>query len=352
MAAWLGPLIGGAFGLMGANKQASAIKDANKQNNQYLNAAMPYIKGAMGDVSGGYQNMMTQGPYSGPYYAGVNPMQTAANNGMYNFGMNNTGTGQNLMDQSGNFGSNSADLYNQFQGMANRPDMMADASQYATDNMSPIVKAMMRDDTRTLNEQTLPSINMAASGTGNTNSSRAGVADALANRAYDDRYADVSTDVYNSLRNASLAQGNTEFNQQNTALSNAGNANNMMANNFNTGLNMASGGFNTALGAGNNQNAFDQGQIDADRGQFDYTSQYGYNLGKDYMANLAGNNVSGNYAQNPISPAMSAMSGAMAGYGFQNQNPNFFNGFGNFFGGGGGNPYGGASFSTGMAGDF
>ena len=348
----IGALIGGIMGMAAANKQSKAIKDANNQNNQYMNAAMPYMKGAMGDISGSYQGMVNQGPYSGPYYAGVNPMQTIANNGMYNFGMANTGTGQNLMNQSDSFGSNSVDLYNQFQGMANRPDMMADASQYATDNMNPIVQAMMRDDTRRLNEQTLPGINMAASGSGNTNSSRAGVADALANRAYDDRFADVSTDVYNSLRDARLAQGNTEFNQTTSALSNAGNANNMMANNFNTGLNMASGGFNTALGAGNNQNAFDQGQIDADRGQFDYTTGYNYNLGKDYLNSLAANKTEGSYAQNPISPGASALSGAMSGMGFQNQYmPNGFNGFGNFFGGGG-NPYGGASFSQGMAGDF
>jgi hypothetical protein len=333
----IGALIGGIMGMSAANKQAKAIKDANKQNNQYINAAMPYMKGAMGDISGAYQGMVGQGPYSGPYYAGVNPMQTTANTGMYNFGMANTGTGQNLMDQSGGFGSNSADLYNQFQGMANRPDMMADASQYATDNMNPIVQAMMRDDSRRLNEQTLPGINMAASGSGNTNSSRAGVADALANRAYDDRFADVSTDVYNSLRDARLAQGNTEFNQANTALSNAGNANNMMANNFNTGLSMASGGFNTALGAGNNQNAFDQGQIDADKGQFDYTTGYNYNLGKDYLNTMAANKTEGNYAQNPISPGVSALSGAMSGMGFQNQympnigNSSFFN---PMFGGG------------------
>lgn len=315
----IGALIGGVMGMAAANKQAKAIKDANNQNNQYMNAAMPYMKGAMGDISGSYQGMVDQGPYSGPYYAGVNPMQTTANTGMYNFGMANTGTGQNLMNQSGSFGSNSADLYNQFQGMANRPDMMADASQYATDNMNPIVQAMMRDDSRRLNEQTLPGINMAASGSGNTNSSRAGVADALANRAYDDRFADVSTDVYNSLRDARLAQGNTEFNQTTSALSNAGNANTMMANNFNTGLNMASGGFNTALGAGNNQNTFDQGQIDADRGQFDYTTGYNYNLGKDYLNALAANKTEGNYAQNPISPGVSALSGAMSGMGFENQ---------------------------------
>ena len=52
---------------------------------------------------------------------------------------------------------------------------------------------------------------MNASGTGNVNSSRAGMADAIAQRAFDDRRADVSTDVFNSLRDARLAQGNTSL---------------------------------------------------------------------------------------------------------------------------------------------
>ena len=333
MVAFLGPLLGGALGYMGARSQARAIDRANAQNNQYLNAVMPFIKDNLGNVSGFYNNMIEAGPYQGDFYAGPNDMQTTANDAMYNLGMGNMTTGQNLMDATSGFGSNASDLYDKFTNLADRPDMMANATEYATNNMSPIVDAMMRDDRRTLTEQTLPGINMAASGSGNANASRAGVADALANRAYDDRLADVKTDVFNSLRDASLNQSNTEFGQGMTALTNAGVANNQMGNAFTTGSNLATAGGNMAFGAGSNQQGFDQGQLDADRNQFDYLTGYDYNLGKDYGSFLAGGSPgSGNYQTNYNTPMMGFGTGAMAGMGFQNQYfPNYNMGNSSFF---------------------
>ena len=334
MVAWLAPLIGGTLGYMGARRQAKSIDKANAQNNQYLNAVMPYIQDNLGNVSGFYNDMRTAGPYQGGFYAGPNDMQTDANNALYNFGMDNMTTGKNLMDSTSGFGTNAGNLYNQFTSLADRPDMMANATDYATNNMSPIVDAMMRDDRRTLTEQTLPTINRSASASGNVNSSRAGVADAVANRAYDDRLADVRTDVFNSLRDASLNQSNTEFGQGMTALTNAGVANNQMGNAFTTGSNLATAGGNMAFGAGSNQQGFDQGQLDADRQQYDYTTGYDYNLGKDYGGFLAGGSPgSGNYQANYNSPMMGFGTGAMAGMGFMNQyfpnvnmgNPSVFN---------------------------
>lgn len=312
-----GAVIGGIMANKGAKDDRAAMERANAQNNQYLNAAMPYIKDNMGNVSGFYDDMISKGPYQGDFYQGPNNMQTDMINSMY-------GSGTDIMNASKGFANNTGDLYNRFTGMANRPDMMANADQYAQSNMSPIVQAMMRDDTRTLEEQTLPGINMSASGTGNTNASRAGVASAIAERGYNDRLSDVSSDVYNSLRDARLAQGNTEFNQGISALTNAGNMNNQMAGNFGAGS-------TAAIAAGNRQNVFDQGQLDADRQQFDYLNNYNYNLGKDYQGFLTGNNVTGNYEANMYNPATATMSGAMAGYGFMNPNAQHFD---SLFGGG------------------
>lgn len=313
-------VIGGVMANNAANKQSAAIDRANEQNNQYLNAVMPYIKDNIEGVKGSYQDMLAKGPYTGSWYAGPNNMQTAANGALYNMGMNNMSTGRNIMDQSSGFVGNANDLFSRFSGLANRPDMMSKATDYATNNMDPIVTALMRDDRRTLTEQTLPGINQAASGSGNANSSRAGVADALANRAYNDRVADVRSDVFNSLRNASLSQSNTEFDQANNALSNAGTANNALGNSFTTGSNLATAGGNTALGAGTNQQGWDQGAIDAARNQYDYTTGYNYNLGKDYGSFLSqGSPGAGNYQANMINPGMSTMAGAMQGFGFGNQ---------------------------------
>lgn len=313
-------LIGGVMANSAAKKQASAINKANEQNNQYLNAAMPYVKDNLESVKGYYNDMLTAGPYQGSWYAGPNEMQTTANTSMYDLGMSNVTAGKNLMDQTSGFAGNANDLYSQFTALSNRPDMMSKATEYATNNMNPIVDQIMRDERRTLTEQTLPGINISASGSGNVNSSRAGVADAIANRAYDDRVADVRSDVFNSLRDASLTQSNNEFTQANTALSNAGTANNTIGNAFTTGSNLATAGNNSALGAGGNQMTWDQAALDAARNQYDYTTGFNYNLGKDYGSFLAnGSPGSGNYQTNMVNPGMSTLAGAMQGFGFGQQ---------------------------------
>lgn len=315
----VGALAGGALANSSAKADRAAQERMNAQNNQYLNAAMPYISSNMGNVSSMYNDMIARGPYQGEFYAGPNDMQTTANDALYNMGMSNMGTGQNLMNTAGGFANNANSLFGQYSNMVNRPDMMQNATDYAMDNMNPIVQAMMRDSTRQLTEQTIPGINKAASGSGNMNSSRAGVADAIANRAYDDRLADVSSDVFNSLRDASLNQSNTQFNQSMNALSGANAANNTLGNAFTTGTNLATAGANAALGAGSNQQGYDQAQLNADREQFDYLNNYGYNLGKDYQGFLTGNNITGNYQANRINPAMSGMAGAMQGFGVGTQ---------------------------------
>ena len=325
-------VVGGIAANSAAKKNAAAMDRANEQNNQYLNAAMPYIKDNMESVTDTYKNMLESGPYKGDFYAGPNDNQIAANNALYKFGMGNLGLGQNLMNQAGGFANNANSLFGQYSGMVNRPDMMSQATDYAMDNMNPIVQAMMRDSTRQLNEQTLPGINKMASGSGNVNSSRAGVADALANRAYDDRMADVRSDVFNSLRNASLNQSNTQFNQSMNALSGANAANNTLGNAFTTGTNLATAGGNMALGAGTNQQGYDQAGLEADRAQFDYLNNYDYNRGKDYMGFLTGNNVQGNYQMNPVSPGAATIGGAMSGLGFgMNYGPQISNAFKNVF---------------------
>jgi ABC-type oligopeptide transport system substrate-binding subunit len=68
-------IVGGLMANSAAKKQANAINKANEQNNQYLNAAMPYIEDQLGSVSDMYKGMIEKGPYTGEYYAGPNTMQ-------------------------------------------------------------------------------------------------------------------------------------------------------------------------------------------------------------------------------------------------------------------------------------
>lgn len=338
----VGSLIGAGVGYLGAKKKSKAIDRMNAMNNQYINAVMPDIRKNVDQTGKDYQAMRDRGAYSGDYFAGPNDMQLEGNRALYDYGVRNRGLGQSIMDRTGGFVDNQGALYNAYSDLANRPDMMARADQFAQDNMNPIVRAMMRDDTRRLEEQTLPGINTAASGSGNVNSSRAGVASALAERAYGDRLADVSSNVYNDLRNRSLNQSNTEFGQTLSALSGANNANNNLAQTFNLGNNMFGTAVNNSLSAGNNQNAWDQARMNADRNQYDYQTGYLYNLGKDYGGFLAGGSPGqGNYQMNAVSPTTAAIGGAMSGFGMGGN-------FGGFGGGGGGM----MSYPTGGMGNF
>jgi hypothetical protein len=266
-----------------------------------------------------YDSMIANGPFNKDYYVGPNEEQLAANRALYGMGSDNMTRGENIMNTTGGFAGNATDLYNQFTSAANRPDTMAAATQYATNNMNPIVDAMMRDSTRQLTEQTLPGINTAASGSGNMNSSRAGIADALANRAYDDRRADVRSDVFNSLRDASLNQSNNEFTQRMNALNNASAVNTGMSNMYTLGNNLATSGGNMALGAADNLNSYDQRMRDAEREKYMYDNQFGLNAANSYLGALTPvANIRGNYEKNMASPTAATLGGMNAGFGFGN----------------------------------
>jgi hypothetical protein len=236
---------------------------------------------------------------------------------------------------------------------------------------------MLRDDRRALEEGTLPGINMGASGSGNTNSSRAGIASAVAQRGFADREADVRSDVVRQLRDAKLAQDNAQFNQAmdatgsmgnsmantgaflgnavgnignqatmtgnmggaygnasnaainaannignvGTQFGNAANVNNQISNAFNTGTNLATNGGNMAFGAGTNQQGFDQTGLNDTRANFEGNRDFGYNMYKDYMGGMLGRAPStNNTAQaNMVNPTAETFAGMGAGFGFGNQ---------------------------------
>lgn len=330
----VGGLIGKAMAGGAAKRDRANIDEMNRLNNQYFNTIYPMMKDNLERTEEDYLAMRETGPYTGDMFTPANERMLDTTDQMYNFGQDQYNIGRRLMDENAGFGQNTRDLYGNFTDLANRGtamfdanqagDPMADASAYAQANMSPIVQAMMRDDRRALTEQTLPSININASGSGNVNSSRAGMADAIANRAFDDRRADVSTDVFNSLRNAKLAEDAAKFGRGLDALSsagsqfgNAGTVNRDMRSAYTLGADAAAGGLNTSFGAGTNNRRFDQEQMDADKGLFDYNTGYNYNLGKDFGGFLSGSTLpaSANYALNAVDPRTAGYGGAMSGFG-------------------------------------
>ena len=317
-------LIGGALGMLGARKDRKNIDTMNRKNNEFYEFMLPYMKDNIDRVEGDYMNMYDTGAYTGDMFAPANDRQRLTNDMMYNYGMDQYNIGNTLMGDNAQFGQNTRDIYSDFRDMAATnaaADPMADASAYAQANMSPIVQALMRDDKRRLEEQYIPTINLNASGTGNTNASRTGVQAAIERRGFDDRTADVSSDVYNQLRAAKLAEDNAQFGRGIDALTRAGQANQDIRSAYTLGADAAAGGLNTAFGSGGNTRRFDQEQMDADKALFDYNTGYNYNLGKDFGGFLSGSTmpVNANYALNPVSVMGGGLGGAMSGFGMGNQ---------------------------------
>ena len=316
-----GAIIGGAMGLMGANKQAKAQDRANEANMASFNQYKPYVDANLAGSSGALDGVLATGAYDGQTYAGPNQFQLDTANTMGQFGTNMMDAGNVMMSNSNEFGANANRLYNQFQGLSEdaKRDRLATAMDYAANNGSSLVDAAMRDDRRNLEENTLTGINMNASGTGNMNSSRAGVAEAVANRAYDDRRADVAAGIQDRLIDRSLAQQSQQFIDQGSALNSAGNANQQVMGAYNTGLNTLGEGANFGMNAGNALRGYDQGQLDANRSDFERMRDFELQQRMNYQSGILGRAPStNNTAQvNRVDPMQGAMGGAMQGFGFQ-----------------------------------
>lgn len=300
-----GALIGGAASKSAA-KSASAAQDrATEASAEAFRFSKPYIKRSYDASQGFNQDVLNTGNYQGQTLANT-PWQLVQGNqkiaGMGKklmpmaFGMANTGSA---------FANNYGDLFAQSQ-----EDRMGTAQQYALDNSQPLINAAMRDDYRNLTEQTLPGINMGASGSGNMNSSRAGIADAVANRAFDDRKADVSANIQNQLMNQSLGQQNTQFNQ-------AMNANDGLSDAFKQGINAAGTGGDWMTGAGQNLMNLDQQQLNDLKARFEAERDFAFNQQQKFQQGTLNNAVYTNptVAPNLYNPSMAGFGGAMQGAG-------------------------------------
>jgi len=318
-----GAIIGGALGLMGANRQAKAQDRATEAQMAGFRQYEPYVDANLSGSSAALDGVLSTGAYTGQTLAGPNQFQTGTATNMGNIGGNLQNYGYAMMGNTSGFGSNANALFNQYQGMANsaQGDRLATAMDYASANANPLVDAAMRDDRRNLQENTLTGIDLAASGTGNTNSSRAGVAEAVANRAFDDRRADVALDVQDRLIDRSLAQQARQFDDQGNALQGAGMANEGIQNAYTQGLNTLGQGANFGMNAGNslqgyNQAALTDAQLNFERQRdFEMQQRQGFQSG---ILGQAPTNV-GNITANKVDPYQAALGGAMSGFGFQQQ---------------------------------
>lgn len=320
-------VVGGALGAKSASDARKAQRAQLKAQMAGFELAKPFLEDTYSGGQDALNTALDTGVYQGQRYAGLDPYSMDALNYIYGFGSDFRGLpGQMLGDTSG-FTQNYNDLYNQATSGQNFDDAMA----YATnpDIYQPLVDSALRDSRRRLTENTLPGINVSASSSGNTNSSRAGIAEALAQRAFDDRSADTTARIQDNLLTRRLNQSNADFTnayniagQQSNAFQNALKNSGILAEYMNN------------AGLGYQQDL--QGFINADMAGFNEARDFPLDQYIRYNQGIL-NNAQTQSPQNPTgvtaSPLGGFIGGAQMGYGFGQNLPGMFPGM---FGGGGG----------------
>lgn len=316
-------VIGGLMGQKGAKADRAAQAQANKDRMAGFNQYKPYVDANLAGGSSALDGVLAKGAYTGQTYAGPNDFQTGTANTMGGYGNEMMGSGSGMMRSNAGFGDNSGSMYGQFQGMASaaQGDRLGTAMDYAAANSGGLVNSAMRDDRRNLQENTLTGIDLGASGSGNMNSSRAGVAEAVANRGYDDRRADVATNIQNSLIDRSLNQQAQQFADQGSALQGAGQANQGISSAYNTGLNTLGQGSNFGMNAGSALQGYDQASLDDARAAFERQRDFEMQQRTGFQTGILGGAPTSTGGQTPVmgSTQAGAMGGAVQGFGLGNQ---------------------------------
>lgn len=235
--------------------------------------ARPILDFASGQGLKFGQDAIDAGVYKGPTFAGFTNFQNQAQTGAGNYAnnaANNANTINNLamnnLVNSGDFAKGFNQMYQMTQSPFGAFDM---GNKLANSDMANnLVNASTRDIARNLYENALPSANRSYAQTGNMNSNRAGMQDALLMRGAQDRAADVSSQIRNQLFNQGVNQYNTNFNQGMNSLGAMSNAFNNSIANIGTGMNMDSQGINMLNKFGTLAQLQNQGQMDADQKAF------------------------------------------------------------------------------------
>ena len=315
-----GAVIGAGASYLGSKKQKEAQDAANAANMASFNQYKPYVDNNLKGGEGALNNVLEAGNYQGETYAGANDFQLNTANTMGNYGTNMMNSGNAMMGNTAGFGNNANQLYGQYQDMseAAQKDRLGTAMNYASANSGSLVDAAMRDDRRNLQENTLTGIDMAASGSGNMNSSRAGVAEAVANRAYDDRRADVSTNIQNSLIDRSLNQQAQQFRDQGSALQGAGQANTNLMSAYGMGMDTLGTGANFGMNAGNSLQGYNQAQLNDQKQRFEDQRDFELEKRMQYQSGMLGKapDTNNTYQANMYDPMAAAIGGGMQGFGY------------------------------------
>ena len=317
-----GAAVGGLLARDSAKRQASATDRATEASLRGYTDARPYITDVYSRGQQAYHDSLNAGAYGGPRYAGLTPEQQNALANLNNSGQRQFNDAYGNQMATNNYGANAANIYQNASGTP-----FGAAQAYAAQNAPGLVNAALRDSTRQLTEQTLPGINQGASATGNVNSSRAGVADAIAQRAYSDRAADVSANINNQLQNQYIGQHNANIGNQL-------NANSALASAYGNAVSFGERAAGNQLRAGTAYQGDAQARMDANRAGFEENRDFALNQSNKFASGVLGRAPMSSPTVQPnlVNSNTATMFGAMQGFGavdwFKNRNNPNYQGFG------------------------
>lgn len=294
----LGATAAGALlgGIGGSQKSGGGTQTQNSSSAPWAEQA-PFLTYGFDQAKTAAGNALANPVYTGQRVAGLNPFQTAGANNLGGFANSYFNTAGRAMDASSNmmnsgstFGLNANNIFNQYGTGDQMGAALAAGNTFANNPyVNGLIDASSRDVTRNLYENQLPGVNRTASGTGNLNSTRAGVESAIAQRGAADRLTDLSSNIRSQFFN----NGVTQYNQN---LQNALSANNPLLNAFNSGLSgmssgqrLASGFFDQSNAAGGLYQNQNQNELNANLAQFNETNQNPLNYIQQYMQSVGGN---------------------------------------------------------------
>lgn len=248
------------------------------------NQALPFWQQGLNSASQ-LNNEITANPaYSGQRVADLNPFQISSANNLGSYSNATAGVpnvfnniGLNTLASGSNVGNNANSIYS-LSSVDPTGQIMRNAMSYASNPYTDqMITAANRDVVRDLGENQLSGINRAAEGTGNLNSSRAGVQDAIAQRGAMDRMADTAANIRSQFFGKGLDMAQNQWNQN---LSNQLQANNQLLNVNTLGQNLmklgqdyATNNFNQGQQAGSMFQQQNQNQLNGNQDYFNQSLQ-------------------------------------------------------------------------------
>lgn len=299
---------GGLLGRRGAKDDRAAQMAQLELQRKGFDRDDPYIRRFYESGEAAKDAAKSKGYYSGETLAGMNPYTSNALNRMGAASGANMGIGQDLINQGRGFGANYGDIY---ADASKTGGTLGAAQDYAMKYGQPLIDAALRDSQRNLQENTLTGIDRGASSSGNMNSSRAGVTEAIARRDYADRAADVGSDIRQDL----AEQYTDSYNQD---MANRMAATRGLQDTFDSGMDSTGTFADWGTKAGAAFTADEQRRLDDARMRFEGERDFDLDLENKYGSGIL-NRANYNSPQNPrgvtASPNAGMLSGFATGYG-------------------------------------